>query len=390
MASPKEIIILGSTGSIGVQALEVIEAHPDRFTVVGLGAGGNNCELLMEQARHFKVPIVAVNTNGDKARELAENISEGTSGKIEVIDGSNASTELSAYSCDILLNGITGSIGLAPTLAALNAGSVVALANKESLVAGGNLVTAFGLDRLLPVDSEHSALYQCFLAGKRSEVRRAILTASGGAFRDRSDLTGVRVEDALAHPTWTMGPVVTINSATLVNKGLEIIEAHYLFDIPYDRIDAVIHPQSVVHSMVEFVDGATIAQLSPPNMKGPIAYALGAPERTAHATASVDWTKTHSWDFSPIDEKRFPAISLARHCGIRGGGLPAVFNAANEVAVAAFMNQELAFSEIVAIVAKTAEKLDSFSNSQPRDISDVTAMEEDARTVARSLVLENK
>ena len=228
------------------------------------------------------------------------------------------------------------------------------------------------------------------MAGTRSEVKRAILTASGGAFRDRRDLSNVTLAEALAHPTWEMGPVVTINSATLVNKGLEIIEAHYLFDLPYQQIEAVIHPQSVIHSMVDFVDGATIAQLSPPNMKGPIAYALGAPNRTPHATASVDWTRAHSWDFSPIDENRFPAVSLARHCGIRGGGLPAVFNAANEVAVAAFMNQELAFSEIVAIVAKTAEKLDSLSNSQVRDISDVTAMEEDARTVARSLVLEKK
>ena len=389
MASPKEIIILGSTGSIGVQALEVIEAHPDRFTVVGLGAGGNNCELLMEQARHFKVPIVAVNTNGDKARELAENISEGTSGKIEVIDGSNASTELSAYSCDILLNGITGSIGLAPTLAALNAGSVVALANKESLVAGGNLVTAFGLDRLLPVDSEHSALYQCFLAGKRSEVRRAILTASGGAFRDRSDLTGVRVEDALAHPTWTMGPVVTINSATLVNKGLEIIEAHYLFDIPYDRIDAVIHPQSVVHSMVEFVDGSTMAQASPPNMKGPLAYALGYPNRIPRATTPIDWSRSQTWEFSPINEERFPAINLARHCGSRGGGLPAIYNAANEVAVEAFIKGLLPFVAIVEIVAKVASRLDSMGDHSPRDYVDVSTIEEDARTLARTFISES-
>ena len=264
------------------------------------------------------------------------------------------------------------------------------MANKESLVAGGALVKEYGLDRIIPVDSEHSALYQCFMAGTRAEIKRAILTASGGAFRDRQDLSSVTLAEALAHPTWTMGPVVTINSATLVNKGLEIIEAHYLFDLPYEQIDAVIHPQSVIHSMVEFVDGATIAQLSPPNMKGPIAYALGAPHRTLHAMPPVDWTRAHSWDFSPINEQRFPAIALARHCGNRGGGLPAVFNAANEVAVAAFIKQELAFTEIVAIVAKTAEKLDSLANSQIRDISDVTAIEDDARTIARSLVLENK
>ena len=378
----REIVILGSTGSIGVQALEVISANPDKFKVVALCAGGSNILELIAQAQKFGVGIIGVSANGDQARALA--------GDIGVVDGPNAAAEIAAITCDIVLNGITGSIGLGPTLAAMAAGNKVALANKESLVAGGALVASYGLEQIIPVDSEHSALYQCFMAGTRNEVKRAILTASGGAFRDRTDLTNVTLAEALAHPTWAMGPVVTINSATLVNKGLEIIEAHYLFDLPYQQIEAVIHPQSVIHSMVEFVDGATIAQLSPPNMKGPIAYALGAPARTAHATASVDWTKAHSWDFSPIDEKRFPAISLARHCGIRGGGLPAVFNAANEVAVAAFMNQELAFSEIVAIVAKTAEKLDSFSNSQPRDISDVTAMEEDARTVARSLVLENK
>ena len=378
----REIVILGSTGSIGVQALEVIAANPDKFKVVALCAGGSNIPALIAQAQNFGVSVIGVSTNGEQARALA--------GGIEVIDGSIAATEIAAITCDIVLNGITGSIGLGPTLAALSAGNRVALANKESLVAGGALVTAFGLDRIIPVDSEHSALYQCFMAGTRQEIKRAILTASGGAFRDRQDLSSVTLAEALAHPTWEMGPVVTINSATLVNKGLEIIEAHYLFDLPYQQIDAVIHPQSVIHSMVEFVDGATIAQLSPPNMKGPIAYALGATQRTPHAMPSIDWTESHSWDFSPIDEHRFPSIALARHCGNRGGGLPAVFNAANEVAVAAFMKQELAFSKIVAIVARTAEKLDSIANSRIRDISDVTAIEDDARTVARSLVLENK
>ena len=378
----REIVILGSTGSIGVQALEVIAANPDTFKVVALCAGGSNVPALIAQAQEFGVSVIGVSSNGEHARALA--------GSIEVIDGPLAATEIAAITCDIVLNGITGSIGLGPTLAALAAGNRVALANKESLVAGGALVKEFGLDRIIPVDSEHSALYQCFMAGTRQEIKRAILTASGGAFRDRPDLSSVTLAEALAHPTWAMGPVVTINSATLVNKGLEIIEAHYLFDLPYQQIDAVIHPQSVIHSMVEFVDGATIAQLSPPNMKGPIAYALGSPGRTPHAMPSVDWTQAHSWDFSPIDEERFPSIALARHCGIRGGGLPAVFNAANEVAVAAFMRQELAFTEIVAIVAQTAEKLDSLANSQIRDISDVTAIEDDARTIARSLVLENK
>ena len=362
----REIVILGSTGSIGVQALEVIAANPDKFKVIALTAGGGNLAALIAQAQTFGVRIIGVSTHGAEARTLA--------GDIQVIDGPLASSEIAAITCDIVLNGITGSIGLGPTLAALGAGNKVALANKESLVAGGGLVTAFGLDQLIPVDSEHSALYQCFMSGSRSEVKRAILTASGGAFRDRSDLTSVTLEEALAHPTWSMGPVVTINSATLVNKGLEIIEAHYLFDLPYEKIEAVIHPQSVIHSMVEFVDGSTIAQLSPPNMKGPIAYALGAPHRTAHATSAVDWSATHTWNFAPIDSQRFPAIDLARHCGARGGGLPAVFNAANEVAVDAFIKGELDFTAIVEIVAATTLQLDSIGDSQVRDISDVSAI----------------
>ena len=378
----REIVILGSTGSIGVQALEVVAANPDKFKVVALSAGGGKIPELIAQARAFDVQIIGVSSNGEKARALA--------GDIHVIDGALASSEIAAITCDVVLNGITGSIGLGPTLAALAAGNLVALANKESLVAGVDLVTAFGLDRIIPVDSEHSALYQCFMSGTRSEVKRAILTASGGAFRDRSDLTSVTLAEALAHPTWSMGPVVTINSATLVNKGLEIIEAHYLFDLPYEKIDAVIHPQSVIHSMVEFVDGATIAQLSPPNMKGPIAYALGAPHRTPHATAAVDWSTPHTWNFAPIDPQRFPAIDLARHCGSRGGGLPAVFNAANEVAVGAFMRGELDFTAIVEVVAATATRLDSLGDSQVRDISDVSAIEQDARQVAQSLVVESK
>ena len=378
----REIVILGSTGSIGVQALEVVAANPDKFKVIALSAGGGNLATLIAQAQAFDVKIIGVSANGPEARALA--------GDIQVVDGPLASSEIAAITCDVVLNGITGSIGLGPTLAALGAGNKVALANKESLVAGGDLVTAFGLDRIIPVDSEHSALYQCFMAGSRGEVKRAILTASGGAFRDRNDLKSVTLAEALAHPTWSMGPVVTINSATLVNKGLEIIEAHHLFDLPYEKIDAVIHPQSVIHSMVEFVDGATIAQLSPPNMKGPIAYALGAPERTAHATSAVDWTMAQSWNFAPIDPLRFPAIDLARHCGTRGGGLPAVFNAANEVAVGAFMRGELDFTAIVQVVAATAARLDSLADSQVRDISDVSAIEQDARQVARSLILESK
>lgn len=378
----QEIVILGSTGSIGLQALEVVAANPDKFKVVALSAGGANVTTLIEQAQSFGVKLIGVGRNGEKTREL--------SGDIAVIDGPEAASEIAALPCDIVLNGITGSIGLGPTLAALQAGNKLALANKESLVAGGELVTSYGLDRIIPVDSEHSALYQCFMAGDRSEVRRAILTASGGAFRDRADLSAVTIAEALAHPTWSMGPVVTINSATLVNKGLEIIEAHHLFDLPYEKIEAVIHPQSIIHSMVEFSDGATIAQLSPPNMKGPIAYALAAPHRLPHATVPVDWSTSHSWSFAPIDPARFPAVELARHCGVRGGGLPAVFNAANEVAVGAFMKGEIGFISIVEIVAEVTTQLDFVADSQVRDISDVSAIEQDARQVAHSLVLEKR
>ena len=378
----REIVILGSTGSIGVQALEVIAANPDKFKVIALASGGRDPSALILQAHKFGVKIIGTNTNGDAARALA--------GTIQVIDGPGAADEIAAMPCDIVLNAITGSIGLGPTLAALRAGNKVALANKESLVAGGELVTAFGLDRIIPVDSEHSALAQCFLAGSTKEIKRAILTASGGTFRDRTDLSSVTLAEALAHPTWSMGPVVTINSATLVNKGLEIIEAHYLFDLPYEKIEAIIHPQSVIHSMVEFIDGATIAQLSPPNMKGPIAYALGRPSRTAAATIPVDWSAAHTWTFAPIDGSRFPAVDLARYCGARGGGLPAVFNAANEVAVEAFVEGNLEFTGIVKIVALATAKLDSMGDSQIRDIADVTGVEQDARKVARSLVAENK
>jgi 1-deoxy-D-xylulose-5-phosphate reductoisomerase len=282
VSAPIELVILGSTGSIGVQALEIVEANPDKFRVIALAAGSKNIELLAEQAKKFSVPVVGTTGNRDLLISML--------GNTQVIDGTSAASEIAAIACDIVLNGITGSIGLGPTLAALSVGNKVALANKESLVAGGDLVMAFGRDRIIPVDSEHSALYQCFLSGKTSEVKQVILTASGGPFRDRNDLADISIADALTHPTWTMGPVVTINSATLMNKGLEIIEAHYLFDLPYSKITAVIHPQSVVHSMVEFVDGSTIAQASPPNMKGPIAYAISGANRIPKATAPIDWT----------------------------------------------------------------------------------------------------
>ena len=376
----RDIVILGSTGSIGVQALEIVDANPTLFRVVALTSTGKNPSVVIEQAKKYKVSVVGVITNADVIRQALPNIS--------VIDGPQASIEIAAITCDVVLNAITGSIGLGPTLSALKAGNRVALANKESLVAGGELVMKLAKpDQLIPVDSEHSAIWQSMMAGKKDEVTRLILTASGGPFRERADLSSVTVEDALAHPTWSMGPVVTINSATLLNKGLEIIEAHYLFDLPYSRIDAVIHPQSVVHSMVEYIDGSTITQASPPNMKGPIAYAINWPHRVAKATAPIDWSAKHVWEFSPIDVARFPAISLARSCGDAGGSMPAIFNAANESFVAAFLGRKIAFTSIIEGVDKVVQKLAGNSQSA-RDISDVSAIEQNARVMADSIIKE--
>ena len=372
----RDVVVLGSTGSIGVQALEIVAANPNKFRLVGLSGGRKNPQLLMQQAKKFNVPIV-----GSMAA------APETAG-VQVIDGDNSSVEIAALPCDIVLNGITGSIGLGPTLSALGVGNKVALANKESLVAGGELVMKYGADRIIPVDSEHSAIYQALLAGKKSDVRKLILTASGGPFRERADLSDVTVADALNHPTWSMGEVVTINSATLLNKGLEIIEAHYLFDLPYEDIEAVIHPQSVVHSLVEFIDGSTIAQASPPNMKGPIAYALSYPDRISKATAAIDWSKSHTWQFLPIDNEKYPAIELAKRCGQLGSGLPAVYNAANEVAVAAFLASQIKFTAIIDIVEAVVQSFGSNTPTTIRDISDVSGIEKSARIKADELIKE--
>jgi len=372
----RDVVVLGSTGSIGVQALEIVAANPNKFRLVGLSGGRKNPRLLMEQAKKFNVPIV-----GSMAPASA------TAG-VQVIDGDNSSIEIAALPCDIVLNGITGSIGLGPTLSALGVGNKVALANKESLVAGGDLVMKFGAEKIIPVDSEHSAIFQALLAGKMSDVKKLILTASGGPFRNRADLSDVTVADALNHPTWSMGEVVTINSATLLNKGLEIIEAHYLFGLDYEDIEAVIHPQSVVHSLVEYVDGSTIAQASPPNMKGPIAYALSYPERINKATAAIDWSKSHTWEFSPIDSDKYPAIELAKRCGQVGAGLPAVYNAANEVAVAAFLAGQIKFTAIIDTVESVVQSFGSNTTTTIRDISDVSAIEQSARSKAAEIIKE--
>jgi 1-deoxy-D-xylulose-5-phosphate reductoisomerase len=361
----RDVAILGSTGSIGTQALDLVRANPDRFRVVALTAGGSQPELFERQVAEFAPAYAGL--------------------------GEEASVEAASLSCDVVLNGITGAVGLRPTLAALDAGTTLALANKESLIMGGPLV----LDRakpgqIVPVDSEHSALAQCLRAGTADEVRRLVLTASGGPFRGRSraELERVTVDEALAHPTWAMGPVITINSATLVNKGLEVIEAHLLFGVPFDRIEVVVHPTSVVHSMVEFVDGSTLVQASPPTMLIPIALGLAWPERVPDAAPAVDWTRAETWEFHPLDDEAFPAVALAREAGRRGGTAPAVYNAANEVAVDAFRRGALAFTSIVPTVQAVLSRhvIPSEGAAAPMTVDDVLAADAWARATARDLI----
>ncbi len=351
MTARRDVILLGSTGSIGTQALDVIVRNPGRFRVVGLAAGGGNVALLADQAIAFDVRVVAVADASAAPALEAELAALRPAGRLpEVLAGPDAATELAGRACDVVLNGMTGAVGLEPTLAALRAGHRLALANKESLIIGGPLVTAAAAPgQIIPVDSEHSALAQCLVGGRADEVRRLVLTASGGPFRGRTraELAEVTPAQAMAHPTWAMGPVITINSATMVNKGLEVIEAHLLFDIPMDRITVMVHPQSVIHSMVEFVDGSTLAQASPPDMRLPIALGLTWPERVPDASPACDWTQSHTWTFDPLDDDAFPAVRLARAAGATGGTAPAVFNAANEVAVDAFRAGDLGFTGIV-------------------------------------------
>lgn len=375
----RDLVILGSTGSIGFQALELVAANPGKFRVVAITSAGNNPAVIIEQAKKFSVGVVGTIHNAELIREALPGIT--------VIDGKNAAAEVASITCDVVLNAISGSIGLAATVAALKVGNRLALANKESLVAAGDFVMSLAKqDQIIPVDSEHSALWQCLMAGKRNEVSRLVLTASGGPFRTRKDMSTVTVDEALSHPTWSMGRVISVNSATLVNKAHEIIEAHHLYGMNYSQIDAVIHPQSVIHSMVEFIDGATIAQASPPNMKGPISYAINWPERLKAATPALDWTQTHAWEFEPINQEKFPAIELAKRCGELGGGLPAIFNASNEVAVDAFLKGSIAFSSIMECVEQSVHRLGGSSPSAIRDLGDVSAIEQDARTVAQEVL----
>jgi 1-deoxy-D-xylulose-5-phosphate reductoisomerase len=388
----RDVVLLGSTGSVGTQAIDVVRRNPDRFRVVGIAAGGSDPAALAEQALDLGVEVVGV-ARATAAQDLQlafyaaaqrRGYASGDHAVPKILAGPDAAAQVAAWPCDVVLNGMTGSIGLAPTLAALDAGRILALANKESLIVGGPLVKARAKPgQIVPVDSEHSALAQCLRGGARHEVQRLVLTASGGPFRGRTDLDGVTVDDALAHPTWRMGPVVTVNSATLVNKGLELIEAHLLFDVPYAAIDVVVHPQSLVHSMVEFADGSTIAQVSPPDMRLPISLGLSWPDRVPDAQTPMDWTQNHTMTFEPLVPPLSRAVDLARQAGTTGGTAPGVFNAANEEAVAAFLGGRLAFPGILDTVERV---LGEHEVGNCATLANVLDAETWARRRARELV----
>jgi 1-deoxy-D-xylulose-5-phosphate reductoisomerase len=403
--STREVVILGSTGSIGTQALDIVRRNPGRFRVAALAAGGGNPELLARQAAEFGVAAVAVADPAAAAAVQAALSSVLSRTELatspahhhahphpnphhpQVLVGPDAVSEVAAWPCDVVLNGVTGAAGLSATLAALDAGRILALANKESLIVGGPLVTSRAKPgQIVPVDSEHSTIAQCLRAGRDCEVRRLVLTASGGPFRgwSRDRLEDVTPRQALAHPTWNMGPLVTINSATLVNKGLEVIEAHLLFGFGLDRIDVVVHPQSIVHSMVEFSDGATIIQASPPDMRLPISLGLAWPDRVPDAAPGLDWSTAATWTFEPLDDAAFPAVALAREAAAAGGTAPAVYNAANEACVADFQAGSISFPRIVDTVARIVSEHDA-ARTAVTTVADVLAVDEWARRRAREL-----
>lgn len=390
--APRTIALLGSTGSIGTQALQIVAANPDRFRVTALAAGGRDVDLVARQAVETGAELVGLATGS--AHDLNDCIARHarslgrTPPRPEVVVGPDAASAVARSGADVVLNGITGSIGLRPTIAALESGSTLALANKESLIVGGPVVKRLARpDQIVPVDSEHSAIAQSLLAGRSEEVRRLVVTASGGPFRGRprSDLAEVTPEQALAHPNFAMGKVITTNSATLVNKGLEVIEAHLLFDVPYDRIQVVVHPQQFIHSMVEFVDGAVVAQLGLPTMLVPIALGLGWPERVPDVETPIDWTKASDWRFEPLDDDAFPAVRLAREVGEAGSTFPAVYNAANEECVEAFHDGRLGFVGIVDTVHRVVQEHQPESGELTAD--QVLAAEDWARAAAQRILM---
>lgn len=391
MKQQASVVILGSTGSIGTQGLDVISRHPERFTVTGLAAGGAHVQLLARQVAQFHVPQVAVYDRA-AAKPLREALDRLGATYASVQAGPDAVIGLAGCGATVVLNGITGSIGLAPSIAALQAGSQLALANKESVVAGGHLLFSAQTrdNQINPVDSEHSAIWQSLRSGTHGEVSKLIVTASGGPFRGwtRDRMTDITPEQALHHPTWHMGPVVTINSSTLMNKGLEVIEASRLFNVPPDRIEVTVHPQSIVHSMVQFCDGATICQASPPDMRLPIALGLSAPDRLRNVAAACDWTKAASWTFEPLDDEAFPAVSLARHCLMASEKHTAVLNAANEQAVHAFLDHRLPYLGIVDTVKRVLDDMDSELRGAPlfESVEEMSQIEQEARRRADDLI----
>jgi 1-deoxy-D-xylulose-5-phosphate reductoisomerase len=371
-------LVLGSTGSIGTQALEVIAANPDRFELVGLAAGGSHPELLAQQRARTGVTNIAV-ADERAAQAIGDVTHSGADAVVRLIESTEA---------DVVLNALVGALGLQPTLTALASGARLALANKESLIAGGPLALAAAQPgQIVPVDSEHSALAQCLRGGSADEVAKLVLTASGGPFRGWSaaQLENVTPKQAGAHPTWSMGPMNTLNSASLVNKGLELIEAHLLFGVPYGRIDVVVHPQSIVHSMVTFIDGSTIAQASPPDMKLPIALALGWPDRVPAAAAACDFSTASTWEFEPLNDLIFPAVTLARRAGQTGGCMTAVYNAANEEAAEAFLAGRIGFPAIVQTIADVLSAADQWA-AEPATVEDVLDAQRWARAEALGLI----
>jgi 1-deoxy-D-xylulose-5-phosphate reductoisomerase len=383
------VSLVGSTGSIGTQSIDVVESCPERFDVVAIGAN-RSVELLAAQARRLHPDVVAI---GDEslAPELVRLLPAG----VEVVTGTEGLASIATVA-DVAVNGVVGFAGLVVTLAALNAGKRLALANKESIIAGAPVVQQARRTEgaeLIPVDSEHCAVHQCLRAGRPVDVARVLLTASGGPFRgwSREELADVDVAEALTHPTWTMGPKITVDSSTLMNKGLEVIEAHELFGVEYDAIDVVVHPQSIVHSMVEYSDGATVAQLSLPDMRLPIGYALAYPGRLPVAFGSIDWTKLATLEFEDPDRELFPCLDLAYRAGRQGDLAPAWLNAANEVAVAAFLETRITWGDIAVVVEATLDRYDPPSlggGTEARDVDDVLDADASARRVAESVVIE--
>lgn len=381
MSSKKNIVILGSTGSIGVQTLEIIREHPDRFRVLGLSCN-NSWQKLADQVNEFR-PEYALMVQDSNFSSLKNRIHHSDT---TLLTGQDELLQLAALEeADIVLNSLVGYAGFEPTIEALKSGNKVALANKESLVVGGAIVREMIGDqagRLIPVDSEHSAMLQCLVGEPADEVEKLIITASGGPFRtwSKEQMEQITVKEALDHPNWSMGSKITVDSATMMNKGLEIIEAHWLFDIPLKRIEAVVHPQSIVHSVITFNDGSSKAQLGPPTMKVPILYALTYPDRTTLDVPRINWQQAFDLTFEPVDYDRFPCLGLALEAARQGGVAPAILNAANEVAVARFLNEEITYIQIPIIIESCLERL---NNSGTVSLDTLKKIDEQARNMAR-------